>query len=77
MKQYKGYYIDNIYFHSESEIDDFIKQQEVKRFISFNKSFASSPTTEASIVCAEQADRLHKLFGFSYEELEEIEISCL
>ncbi len=77
MKRYKGYYIDNIYFHSESEIDDFIKQQEVKRFISFNKSFASSPTIEASIVCAEQADRLHKLFGFSYEELEEIEISCL
>lgn len=77
MKQYKGYCIDNIYFHSESEIDDFIKQQEVKRFINFNKSFASNPTLEASVVCAEQADRLHNLFGFSYEELEAIENSCL
>ena len=73
MKQYKGYYIDHIHFNSESEIDDFIKQQEVNLFIRYNKSFASNPTMEASIVCSDQADRLHNIFGFSYEELEEIE----
>lgn len=73
MKQYKGYYIDHIRFNSEAEIDDFIKQQEVNLFIRYNKSFASNPTMEASIVCSDQADRLHNIFGFSYEELEEIE----
>ena len=73
MKQYKGYYIDRIYFNSEAEIDDFIKQQEVNLFIRYNKSFAFNPTMEASIVCSDQPDRLHNIFGFSYEELEEIE----
>lgn len=73
MKQYKGYYIDHIRFNSEAEIDDFIKQQEVNLFIRYNKSFASNPTMEASVVCSDQADRLHNIFGFSYEELEEIE----
>nr|DAW24374.1 MAG TPA: hypothetical protein [Caudoviricetes sp.] len=73
MKQYKGYCIDHIHFNSEAEIDDFIKQQEVNLFIRYNKSFASNPTMGASIVCSDQADRLHNIFGFSYEELEEIE----
>lgn len=73
MKQYKGYYIDHIHFNSEAEIDDFIKQQEVNLFIRYSKSFASNPTMEVSIVCSDQADRLHNIFGFSYEELEEIE----
>ncbi len=73
MKQYKGYYIDHIHFNSETEIDNFIKQQEVDRFIRYNKIFASNPTMEASVICSDQADRLHNIFGFSYEELEEIE----
>ena len=73
MKQYQGSYIDHIHFNSEAEIDDFIKQQEVNLFIRYNKSFASNPTMEASVVCSDQADRLHNIFGFSYEELEEIE----
>lgn len=73
MKQYKGYYIDRIHFNSETEIDNFIKQREVDLFIRYNKSFASNPTMEASMVCSNQADRLHNIFGFSYEELEEIE----
>ena len=73
MKQYKGYYIDHIHFNNETEIDNFIKQQEVDRFIRYNKIFASNPTMEASVICSDQADRLHNIFGFSYEELEKIE----
>ena len=73
MKQYKGYCIDRIHFNNETEIDNFIKQQEVDRFIRYNNFFASNPTMEASVICSDQADRLHNIFGFSYEELEEIE----
>lgn len=75
MKQYKGYYIDRIYFNDKSEINDFIKKQAVDRFIMLNKMFSKHPNMELSIMCSEQADRLHNLFGFSYEELEELEIS--
>jgi hypothetical protein len=29
-----------------------------------------------SIKCSEEADRLHNIFGFSYEEIEELEIAA-
>ncbi|WP_320917153.1 hypothetical protein [Enterocloster bolteae] len=76
MKQYRGYYIDHIYFNDKSEIDDFIKKQAVERFAMLNKMFLQHPSMELSVMCSEQADRLHNLFGFSYEELEELEISA-
>lgn len=76
MKQYKGYYIDHIYFNNKSEIDDFVKKQAVERFAMLNKMFSERPSMELSVMCSEQADRLHNLFGFSYEELEEMEISA-
>jgi hypothetical protein len=31
---------------------------------------------EASLFCSEQADLLHNNFGFSYEEIEAIEIAA-
>lgn len=76
MKQYRGYYIDHIYFNDKSEIDDFIKKQAIERFVMLNKMFSNHPSMELSVMCSEQADRLHNFFGFSYEELEELEISA-
>ena len=76
MTQYKGYYIDNIYFHSKDEIDDHIKQKAVEEYQRRIRYFADHSTMEASIFCSEQADLLHNNFDFSYEEIEEIEIEA-
>lgn len=76
MTQYKGYYIDHIHFHSKAEIDAHIKQQAVEEYQRRIRYFADHSTMEASIFCTEQADRLHNIFGFSYEEIEELEISA-
>jgi hypothetical protein len=77
MKQYKGYYIDHVYFHSEADIDARIKQQAVEKFAQLNRYFARHSTMEACILCSEQADRLHNIFGFSWEEIEAMEIAAV
>ncbi len=76
MKNYKGYYIDNVYFHNEAEIDAFVEKQAVNRFITLNKIFSNLGTMEASIACDKQAEYLHKVFGYSWEKLEELEIKA-
>ena len=76
MTQYKGYYIDNIYFHSKADIDAHIKQKAVDEYQRRIRYFADHSTVEASIFCSEQADLLHNNFGFSYEEIEAIEIAA-
>ena len=40
------------------------------------RRFAEKPSMEMSIYCQEQAERLHKVDGLSWEEIEEIEISA-
>ena len=75
MAQYKGYYIDHIYFNSKAEIDDYIKQKAVDEYQRRIRYFADHSTIEASIFCSEQADLLHNNFGFSYEEIDAIEIA--
>jgi hypothetical protein len=76
MTQYKGYYIDHIYFHSKAEIDAHIKQKAVEEYQRRIRYFVDHSTMEAFIFCDEQADRLHNIFGFSYEEIEELEIAA-
>ena len=75
MAQYKGYYIDHTYFNSKAEIDDYIKQKAVDEYQRRIRYFADHSTIEASIFCSEQADLLHNNFGFSYEEIDAIEIA--
>lgn len=77
MKNYKGYYIDKVVFNNEAEIDAFIKKQAADKFIKLNKIFASRMTMEASVACSEQADRLHNQLGFSWEEIEAMEIQAI
>ena len=76
MTQYKGYYIDHIYFNSKYEIDDYIKQKAIDEYQRRIRYFANHSTMEVSIFCIEQADLLHNNFGFSYEEIEAIEIAA-
>lgn len=76
MTQYKGYYIDHIFFHSKAEIDAHIKQQAVEKFQMLNKFYAERPDRGVALLCDEQAERLHDIFGFSWEEIEEMEIAA-
>ena len=76
MTQYKGYYIDNIYFHSTAEIDAHIKQQAVEAYQRLIRYFERHSTMAVNAKCIEAADRLHNIFGFSYEEIEELEIAA-
>ena len=76
MEQYKGYYIDHICFHSKADIYVHIKQKAVEEYRRRIRYFADHSTMEASIFCSEQADLLHNNFGFSYEEIEAIEIAA-
>ena len=76
MTQYKGYYIDHIYFHSKAEIDAHIKQKAVEEYQRLIRYFADHSTMDVSIKCSEAADRLQNIFGFSYEEIEEFEIAA-
>ena len=76
MTQYKGYYIDHIYFNSKAEIDAYIKHKAVEEYQRRVRYFADHSTMEASIFCSEQADLLYNHFGFSYEEIEAIEIAA-
>ena len=76
MTQHKSYYIDHIYFNSKDEIDAYIKQKAVEEYQRRIRYFADHTTVEASIFCTEQADLLHNNFGFSYEEIEAIEIAA-
>ena len=76
MTQYKGYYIDHIYFNSKADIDNHIKQKAVEEYQRRIRYFADHSTMEASIFCSEQADYLHNNFGFSWEEIEAIEIAA-
>ena len=77
MKQYKGHYIDKVIFHNEAEIDEFMKQQAIKEYKTRCQVFAINRTMEASIYASEQAQRLNKEYGISWEELEEMEIEAL
>lgn len=77
MKKYKGYYIDNITFKNESEIDAFLKKQEIECHVHLSKMFSKHSTFELSNKMSESVDRLHILFGLSYEDIEDIENAAM
>ena len=75
MRQYRGYYIDKVIFHSEADIDSFLKSKAIEGFKTAVAVFVSHHTMEASIHCDKLADRLHEVYGMTYEEIEDIENS--
>ena len=77
MKEYKGYYIDGIFFNSEEEIDKHIMDKAVERHTSLAELFATAPSFALSKAMDDSADRLHLLFGLSYEDIEDIEIAAM
>lgn len=74
MKQYKGYYIDNVIFNSEAQIDTFIERQAVDAYKTACELFAHNSTMENSIFCNEKAEILVNQFGYTWEQIEALEI---
>lgn len=77
MTQYRGYYIDHNFFHSKSDIDNFIKKQNINTYKMMCRRFNENSTMELNKLMVEKADWLHKFCGVSYEELEAIEIEAI
>lgn len=74
MRQYKGYYIDGVIFHNEQEIDKAIERQAVDAYKLAVELFAVKSTMANSIYADERAERLVNQFGYTWEQVEEIEI---
>lgn len=75
MTQYKGYYIDHVYFNSKADIDEFIKNKAVEAYKRAVQLFAWDMNHARSIYAGEKAEVLVKQYGFTWDEVEEIEIS--
>lgn len=77
MKQYKGLYIDNVIFHNEQEIEEHLKQQALKSYRIAVELFMHNVSIEYSMHVEETAAVLVNNFGYSWEEIEELEISIM
>lgn len=77
MRNYKGYYIDNIIFHSIEEIDEFVKNQAIEAYKRAVELFASHSTIENSIYADSRAEILVNRYGFTWGDIEDLEISTL
>ena len=77
MTQYKGLYIDHIFFNTKADIDSYLKTKAVEAYKMAVRYFANHPSMEASIYADEKATNLVTAHGFSWGEVEEIEISVL
>ena len=77
MKNYKGYWIDKVFFNNEKEIDDFLKDKAVNAYRQAVKLFTIHSTMENSIYCGERAEILVNKFGFTWEDVEALEIKTL
>lgn len=75
MTQYRGYYIDNVIFSSKADIDEFVKEQAIRAYKTACRLFYESPSMERSTYCYELAERLHKVFGFTWDQIEAMELA--
>lgn len=77
MKNYKGYYIDNVIFHSIEEIDAFLKNQAIEAYKKAVELFALHATMENSIYADSKAEILVNRHGLTWEDIEALEIATL
>ena len=77
MKQYRGYFVDHVIFNSTEDIDNFIKSEAVAAYKKAVRYFADHCNMAASTYADEKAENLVNNFGFTWEEVEAIEIETL
>lgn len=71
---YKGYYIDNVFFHNAEEIDQHIKEQLIGQYKMLNQLFLTvDRNLETALACNEIAEKLTTEYGMSWDELVQME----
>lgn len=77
MTTYKGYYIDGAIFASKADIDNFLKEQAIRSFKNSVESFAHHPSIEASMWQTGKAENLVNNYGYTWAQVEALEIEVL
>ena len=77
MIQYKGYYIDHVYFFSKADIDNFLKRKAIERFKTGVRLFMKDVDMGSSIYVDNCARQLNEIYGLSFDEIEQIEINTM
>lgn len=77
MTQYKGYYIDNVIFHSREEIDQHIKNEIINKIKTLHDMMFSGRYNNAEVMQLNneitiREERLHDEYGMDWEEIENI-----
>ena len=75
MKQFAIY--DGVIFHNEKEIDDFRKEQAVKDYKIAFELFIVHQTMKYWNYAHEKAENLVNNFGYTWEEVEELDIEFM
>ena len=73
-RQYKGCYIDHVIFNSKADIDRFLKDQALEAYKIAVEIFAFRRNMESSIYMMEKAEVLVTQYGYTWDEVEAIEI---
>lgn len=77
MTKYRGYYIDHVVFGSKKDIDEFVKKQAVDSYKMAVEMFVKEPSMERSSFCSDKALNLVKFHGFTWNEVEQMEIDVI
>lgn len=77
MTTYRGYTIDNITFNSKADIDNFVEAQAVEAFRIAIRLFHRDMSMETSVYADSKAKYLMREFGYTPDQIEEIELSEL
>lgn len=77
MTQYKGYYIDNVIFHSREEIDQHIKNEIINKIktlhdMMFSGKYSNAEVMQLNNEITIREERLHDEYGMDWEEIENI-----
>ena len=64
-------------FKNHQELKDWNKQGHINHYKKLAKMFSNNPTMELNVMMCKCADVLVKQFGLTYNEVEQIELSCM
>lgn len=77
MTKYRGYYIDKVVFNSKKDIDEFIKNETIKKYQEYCRMFEKEPSMELMHhFLHPYMKKLHNECGLSYEEIEILEATA-
>ena len=66
-----------IEFKNYQELKDWNKRRHINHYKNLAKMFSNNPTMELNVMMCKCADILVKQFGLTYNDVEQIELSCM